>query len=142
MKGGEGRRKEPPVKKIPLSILALLALAWPAWAGPEVTGAGGCHADRNGQRPCREAVLPAKARAKEKTLGTYKDMEQSKAKAKETTLDNYKAAKPAKAKAKEKTLDTYADMKKAKARTKAGAAREKAPARTRGEAEKVRTGPE
>jgi hypothetical protein len=73
-----------------LILLALaLALSSPAWAEPEGTDADGCYTDRHWRRHCPDAVSPpragikpAKARAKDRTLDTYKAMKQAKARAK------------------------------------------------------------
>jgi len=75
-----------------ITLTLALALSGPAWAGPQDPEADGCHTDRHWRRHCpaaigkaraaREAVSPAKARAKERTLDTYKAMEQAKARAK------------------------------------------------------------
>jgi hypothetical protein len=76
-----------------LIVLALaLALAGPAWAGPQAPEPDACRTDRHWRQHCpavaskaraaRSAISPAKARAKERTLDTYKAMEQAKARAK------------------------------------------------------------
>jgi len=74
------------IKHLAPALALALALSWPAWAGPE---AGGCYTDRKWRRHCpetagqaREGIKSAKARAKEKTLDTYKAMERAKARAK------------------------------------------------------------
>jgi len=75
-----------------ITLALLLAMSGPAWAGPPDPEADGCHTDRHWRQLCpaaagkaraaREAISPAKARAKERTLDTYKAMEQAKARAK------------------------------------------------------------
>ena len=78
------------MKNIALAIF--LALPAPAWAGEVFTDENGCYTNRKWERRCQtaatpvtdEAIVAAKARAKEKTLDTYKAMEQAKAKVKES----------------------------------------------------------
>jgi len=97
----EAKRVEMRMIKIALTIL--LAMPGPAWASEAFTDDKGCYTTRKWETRCQananpvtnEVIIAAKARAKEKTLDTYKAMEQAKAKAKESppaTDDDLKQA--------------------------------------------------
>ena len=67
----------------------VLALSSPGWADPGGPEADGCYTDRKWRRHCpakaaqiKAAIMPAKARAKERTLDTYQAMKEAKARAK------------------------------------------------------------
>jgi len=75
-----------------IALVIFWAMSGPAWTNEVFTDANGCYTTRHWERRCQanatpitgEAIVAAKARAKEKTLDNYRAMEQAKAKAKES----------------------------------------------------------